>query len=107
MGTIDKVPEPTGPPEPVLEAGDGGGAGGAGPSLRGVLVRLGELGAVLAVAGGAAYMVAGGATVRHTSGATRSTQLIWQQRQAEVEQAVAEAESPGAGGAASPARGAE
>ena len=107
MGTIEKVPEPTGPPEAALEPGCSGSAKGAGSSLGRTLVRLGGVGAVLAVAGGVVYMVASGSTMRHTSGATRSTQLIWQRRQAEVEQAVAEAEGPGAGGAASPARGVE
>jgi hypothetical protein len=104
MGALGNVPEPTGPPEPVL---DGGGAKGAGPSLGGTLAHLGELVAIVAVAGGAAYFLAGAATMRHTSGATRSAQLTWQQLRAEVEQAVTEAEGPGAADAAAPARGVE
>jgi hypothetical protein len=68
-------------------------------------VRLGELGLVLAVAGGAAFFAADAFTLGRARGATRSAQLTWERRTAEIEQAIAEAESPGATDGAVPAGG--
>ena len=109
MGTSDNVPEPSGPPEPVLESGPGGSPGGAGPSPGGPLKRLGATGLVIAAAGGAVLLVAASVFVTPTMGATRSARLTWQQRGAEIEQAVAEAEglSPADAGPAGSARGAQ
>ena len=105
MDTMDSLPDPSGPPEPVLDPAPEGSAEGVGPSVGGVLVRLGELGLVLAVAGGAAFFVADAFSYRSCRGATRSAQLEWQQRGAEIEQAVAEAERFGLADEAGPARG--
>jgi hypothetical protein len=105
MADSGDVPEPSGPPEPVLDSGEAGSAGDTGVSLGEVLMRTGELGLVIAVAGGAALFVAGAFMSRPTMGATRSAQLTWQQRQAAVERAVAEQQDPGAADAAGPARG--
>ena len=105
MATMGDVPEPSGPPEPVLDADPEGTAEGVGPALGGLFARLGELGLVLAVAGGAAFFVADAFTYRACHGATRSAQLEWQQREAEIEQAIAEADRLAIADGTEPARG--
>ena len=65
------VPDPNGPPVPVENK----------PAMS-----LCAMGLSVAVAGGVVFMLISAATTS-TTGATRSSELEWQQRQTEIEQA--------------------
>ena len=72
------VPDPFGPPRPVTSQSD--------PGPSGAVVGI----TVLAAAGATFLLL--GSLARPTMGATRSSQLQWEQRQAEIDRAIEQAE---------------
>ena len=73
------VPDPSGPPRPVIPQ--------SAPGPSGAIVGI----TVLAAAGATFLLL--GSLATPCRGATRSSQLQWEQRQAEIDRAIEEAEA--------------
>lgn len=92
MEGLNGMPDPSGPPQPVAGGRDAGPNAVAGARAGGALGKMAEVLAVGVVTVGAGVFVMGAWGYRSTRGATRSAHVQWRQRQAEIEEVVAQAE---------------
>ena len=93
MSSLSRIPEPCGPPEPVTELHDGSGPKGLQHRDGVVAVEFRRRLVAFVIAGGV-MLGLGMCFMEPTMGATRSAQLKWEQREAEIARAIAQTGSP-------------